>query len=226
MPPSAAAGFPRRLRPPVLAGLWTCLFLVLAAAPAATAQEISAWDTLAKLRAALVEAGPTRADFEQTYVPAGFTSGETEAGRMLLSLPECMRWDYSQPYEKSFLLCGDTAHYWNPQDGAGRRYEVDREKEPGLDLLMLSVDTLRQRYRAKAVRADGAVRVTLEPVDAAGSLAEASLLVDPAAGRLRGLSYRDREGNRTTFEIGEPRPLDPAGVFQPPRGVRWQSGGD
>lgn len=196
------------------------------APPSAAAAEVSPWQTLDRLRDALVEQGPARAGFRQTYVPAGFSTGETERGTLYLALPECMRWDYSEPYEKTFLLCGDEAHYWNPEDRSGRRYEVDREKEPGLDLLMLSLDTLRQRYRARAEAAgEGLVRVTLEPISSAGSLAEATLLVDPKAGRLAGLSYRDREGNRTKFELEEPAVL--AGrnkVFQPPADFRWETG--
>ena len=142
---------------------------------------------------------------------------------MALSLPDCLRWDYTEPYPKSFLLCGDTAHYWNGEDHTGRRYEVDREKEPGLDLLMLSLDTLRRRYRAsQEAVGDASVRVTLEPVDDAGTLAEASLLVSADGAQLSGVTYRDREGNLTRFALAAPRPFDPDGVFAPPADVRWQ----
>ena len=197
----------------------------LALAPpafAADGQDGAAWRTLDSLRQALTAAGPTRTDFTQTYVPAGFSSGETERGAMSLSLPECLRWDYTEPYSKTFLLCGDQAHYWNAEDESGRRYTVDREAEPGLDLLMLSVDTLRRRYRAsQEAVGDGSVRVTLEPVDDAGTLAEASLLVSTDEQRLSGVTYRDREGNLTRFALSAPRPLDADGVFEPPAGVRW-----
>ena len=201
-------------------GVLLCALLALAALPAA-AQDTSPWQTLDALRSALIAAGPTRADFTQTYIPAGFSSGETERGTMALALPECLRWDYEEPYAKSYLLCGERAHYWNADDAAGRRYAVDREEEPGLDLLMLSLDTLRGRYTATQEAAgDGTLRVTLVPVDGAGTLAEASLLVADGR-RLSGVTYRDREGNLTRFAIGDARPLEADGVFEPPAGIRW-----
>jgi hypothetical protein len=141
---------------------------------------------------------------------------------MALALPECLRWDYREPYAKTFLLCGEQAHYWNAEDEAGRRYRVDREEEPGLDLLMLSLDTLRGRYEATQESAGGGtVRVTLVPVDAAGIIAEASLLVEDGR-RLAGVTYRDREGNLTRFAIGPARPLESRAIFEPPSGIRWQ----
>lgn len=215
----------------------TCLLVALAT-PALSADEpgpaaakatpeadgTSPWQTLADLRTNLIEAGPTRAEFTQTYVPAGFSGGERESGAMSFDLPDCMRWDYTEPYAKTFLLCGDRAHYWNEEDRSGRRYDVDRQEEPGLDLLMLSVDTLRERYDATAEpQGDGRVRVTLEPLTDVGSLAEATLTVAAGGDRLSQLSYRDREGNLTRFSLAEPTPLaDPDDVFLAPGDVRWQ----
>src|SRR5688572_24784344 len=84
------------------------------------------WEVLEGARRSLVEAGPTGASFNQTYVPAGFTSGERESGQLAFALPDCLRWDYLDPFPKSFLLCGGVAHQWNPEDGTGQRFEVDR----------------------------------------------------------------------------------------------------
>jgi len=196
-----------------------------AASNAQPAADASPWQTLTDLRTALMEAGPTRAEFTQTYVPAGFAGGERERGAMSFDLPECMRWDYTEPYAKSFLLCGDRAHYWNGEDRSGRRYDVDRDEEPGLDLLMLSVETLRDRYRAhREAVDDGRVRVTLEPLTDVGSLAVATLTLAESGERLSQLTYRDREGNLTRFSLAEPTPLaDPEGVFLAPGDVRWQN---
>lgn len=193
-----------------------------ATAPAASAAS-DPWATLDAVRDSLVAAGPTQASFSQTYVPAGFSSGETERGTMALSLPDCLRWDYRQPYAKTFLLCGEVAHYWNAEDRAGRRYTVDREEEPGLDLLLLGVEQLKTRYRATQKRAaNGRVEVELVPRRRIEAVAAASLLVDPAADRLVGISYRDREGNATRFTISDYRRLTGDTTFDPPRGVRFQ----
>jgi len=218
----------RRCPLSVLAALCLVVPLLAAAAPAARTAATSgaeAWKTLDSVRDSLRAAGPTRAEFVQTYVPAGFSTGDSERGEMSLALPDCLRWDYRQPYEKSFLLCGDLAHYWSSEDRTGRRYKVDRANEPGLDLLLLGVEQLRNRYRATQRRGErGQVEVHLEPREDVEALASATLVVDPAARRLVGLSYRDREGNQTRFEISAYRALARDGVFDPPRHVRWEQG--
>jgi len=193
-----------------------------------------AWRTLAEVRDSLVEAGPTRASFTQTYIPAGFSTGDQESGTLSIHLPDCLRWDYAEPYPKSFLLCGETAHLWNPEDGTGRRYSVDREREPGLDLVLLGIEELRHRYRVES-EDDGEGRRTVrlapseEPVrtgagpTGAGEVVirEATLVVDPESDRLVTLSYRDDEGNVTRFEIGDYRAIDTPGVFSPPVDIEW-----
>ena len=121
--------------------------MMFAAFSMAAAAQSDPWAVLSGVRESLVEAGPTEAGFTQTYIPAGFSSGEKETGRMFLALPDCMRWDYKDPYPKSFLLCGGVAHSWNTEDKSGRRYRIDRRNEPGLDLLLLGLDTLKTRYQ-------------------------------------------------------------------------------
>ena len=111
--------------------------LAFAFAPLAAGQPPAAgaspWEVLAALRAALVKAGPITARFEQTYVPAGFSSGDVEKGHFSLWLPDCLRWSYTQPQVKSFLLCKREAWAWNEEEEGGRHYQVEPEKELGLD---------------------------------------------------------------------------------------------
>ena len=181
------------------------------------------WTLLSGVRQSLVEAGPTEAGFIQTYIPAGFSSGEKETGRMFLALPDCMRWDYKDPYPKSFLLCGGVAHSWNPEDKTGRRYRIDRRNEPGLDLLLLGLDDLKTRYTATVRSVEsGRIEVNLTPKEKLAELADAALTVDPAKQRLVAISYHDREGNLTRFEIKDYRDLPRRGQFSPPQGIRWE----
>lgn len=197
----------------------------LLAIPAA-AQGYDPWAVLESVRQSLVEAGPTGAGFVQTYVPAGFSSGEKESGRLALALPDCLRWDYEEPYPKSFLLCGGLVHTWTPEDRAGRRYRVDRKNEPGLDLLLLGVDELKSRYQATAKTADGGrIEIALLPKEKKlAELADATLTVDPASQRVVAVSYHDREGNLTRFEITGYQDLSRQGSFSPPSNVRWVEG--
>ncbi|HEX6863317.1 MAG TPA: outer membrane lipoprotein carrier protein LolA [Thermoanaerobaculia bacterium] len=202
------------------------VFSALAACAAgafpAAAQE-DPWAVLSSVRQSLVEAGPTGARFVQTYIPAGFSSGEKESGQLALQLPDCLRWDYTEPYPKGFLLCGGVVHAWNPEDQSGRRYRVDRKNEPGLDLLLLGVDDLKNRYQAAAKAGEaGKVEVQLTPKGKIAELADAALTVDTATRRLVAVSYHDKEGNLTRFEINGYESLPRQGRFSPPTGIRWE----
>ena len=207
----------------------TSLFLALALAAlpvvAQTTQEADPWTTLKNVRQSLVDAGPTGANFVQTFTAAGFSSGDQESGRLALSLPDCMRWDYTNPFPKSFLLCGGTVHAWNEGDPSGHRYRVDRKNEPGLDLLLLGVDELKSRYQATAKTVEGKVEIALIPKrkDVA-ALTDATLTVDPQSKRVVAVAYHDREGNLTRFEITGYQDLSRQGSFSPPANVRWVEG--
>jgi outer membrane lipoprotein-sorting protein len=211
------------MRKPICLTILTILGVSAWMASAAVAQESDPWSVLEGVRASLVEAGPTGAKFTQTYIPAGFSSGEKEAGRLALALPDCLRWDYDEPYPKSFLLCGGVAHSWNPQDKSGRRYRVDRKNEPGLDLLLLGVNDLKGRYLATSGVVDGGrIEIALSPKGKVAELADATLTVDPTSKRIVQISYHDREGNLTRFEIGGYEGLPRQGQFSPPGGIKWE----
>ena len=107
------------------------------------------WIALKTLRSNL-EAQPLLAEFVQEYLPAGFTSGDRESGVIYLDLPGCVRWDYLEPYAKSFLLCGAEIYTWNPGEGAGRRFEFTDNEEPGNDLQRLRHEELEQLYGARS----------------------------------------------------------------------------
>jgi outer membrane lipoprotein-sorting protein len=205
-------------------------FLLLAALAllplGAAAQDADPWMTLKNVRQSLVDAGPTGANFVQTFTAAGFSSGDQESGRLALSLPDCMRWDYTTPFPKSFLLCGGTVHAWNEGDQTGHRYRVDRKKEPGLDLLLLGVDELKSRYQATAKAAeDSKVEIALIPKKKdIAELTDATLTVDPASRRVVAVAYHDREGNLTRFEITGYQDLARQGSFSPPGNLRWVDG--
>lgn len=207
--------------------LFLCL-LVLGAFPvtAQPPQDTDPWAVLKTVRQSLVEAGPTGANFVQTFTAAGFSSGDQESGRLALQLPDCMRWDYTNPFPKSFLLCGGTVHAWNEGDQTGRRYRVDRKNEPGLDLLLLGVDELKSRYQATAKTTDnGRIEIALLPKEKKlAELTDATLAVDPASKRVVAVSYHDREGNLTRFEITGYQDLARQGSFSPPSNVRWVEG--
>lgn len=211
-----------------------CALLALSPAPASAAEDGGdAWRLLERVRQSLTDAGPQEARFEQTFIPAGFSSGEAESGRLALALPSCLRFDYQEPYPKSFLLCGSQVHAWNQEDRRGQRSVIDRSSEPGLDLLLLPTDELGSRYQARTRRIGGAggarmaIDLTPKPGAPTGAtdVTEATLVVDPESLRLVEVTYRDGEGNRTRFVLGGYRDINPTeALFEPPSGIRWEDG--
>lgn len=218
--------------------LSNCLLMVLLlgarSAAATTPNNPDPWSLLGQAREAMHKSGPQLWSFTQTYLPTGFDRGEEESGRVALDLPRCVRWDYDDPYPKSFLLCGETLRTWNPGEPAGHIYDLD-QAQPGLDLLLLAVGDLAQRYTATAEPAGGGMRVKLVPkkapaADSGGAgggdhvLRDAAILIDKGS-RLREMTYRDAEGNRTTFRFTDRRPLADTALFAPPAGLKWQREG-
>jgi outer membrane lipoprotein-sorting protein len=194
--------------------------VLCAAAPVHAA---SPWDVLEAMRADLEKAGPTTAQFVQSYLPAGFSSAERESGRLSLDVPDCLRWDYEEPEVKAFLICRGQVHSWSGDDPVGYRYRVDPEREPGLDLLLLSVDELRLRYRAEnRERRRGVVELRLAPVQESAQLKSAVLVIDTVTQRILQLEYQDAEGNETSFDILGYQPLDNDSAFNPPSYIEWR----
>ncbi len=199
-----------------LVGLTWCLAPTVAAEPA----ESSPWTLLENLRNSLQEAGPTTASFVQTYVPAGFDSGDRESGHLSLWLPDCLRWNYADG--KNFLVCQGEVYAWNEEESGGRRHKIDPREEPGLDLLLVQVENLRERYSAGAEKhRDGGHTIDLAtPASEAGSY-HAKLEIDRSGKRVTAFEYRDTEGNLTRFEMKDYQNLNHTALFQPPSGVEW-----
>jgi len=188
---------------------------------AATEDSLDPWQLLETLRGNL-SATPQRAGFVQEYLPAGFSTGDRESGDLYLAIPECARWDYLEPYPKSFLLCETEIHAWNPGDRAGRRYTFSGSDEPGIDLLRLRLEELQQRYTAQLEDSQQqSIVVVLSPREESFPIAEARLTMDMQARHLLGLAYSDGEGNASRFEISGYQPLDDRAVFEPPAGLEW-----
>lgn len=206
------------------------LALVMIAGPAGTGADAGfaaerpladAWAAVEELRARLIEQSPVTADFSQTFTPAGFSTGDTETGLLALELPRCARWDYAEPFPKSFLLCDEIAYAWNPGETSGRRYRISADEREGLDLLRLDVEELRKRYAATGFEEEASYDVRLEPRAGETELAEATLSMTTDRSRLVSIAFSDRDGNHTLFEIGDLRPLDSRAALSPPADVAW-----
>ncbi len=197
--------------------------LTLLLARAAGADPAGPWEWISAARERLLEDSPAVVAFEQEYLPAGFSSGDRERGRLALGLPDCLRWDYDEPYPKSFLLCGAVGWSWNPGESSGRRFALGAEEERGLELLRLRAEELSQSYAARVTASGGGrVEIELDPLSAQTAMASASLVLDAESRRPLELAYRDREGSLTRFELRDFRPAESAAeLFLPPSDIEW-----
>ena len=181
----------------------------------------SAWDLLEDVRESLA-ASLWSAVFVQEFRPAGFSSGDRENGLVYLGLPDCIRWDYEGPLQKNFLLCDNQVYLWNVGETTGRRHSMNPDEQPGLDLLSLRTDQLRDRYEAgiETPSADS-IEIILTPLLETTELASAGVAIDRASNRPTKIEYLDRQGNLTTFNLSEYRELDTSEPFQPPPDLQW-----
>ena len=209
------------LRRPRLAPVVAVAATLAVMAPSA-ARAASPWDLLEQLRDSLQRGGPVTGKFDQTYIPAGFEDGDRESGDLSIWLPDCLRWNYREPQAKSFLLCGDEVYFWNQDETGGRHYRIEPEQEPGLDLLLVEVERLKERYVAGNRKlADGTYEITLAlPPDAERPFS-ASIRLEPVSMRVVGMEYTDEEGNLTRFEISDYQTLRHTALFTPPQGIEW-----
>jgi hypothetical protein len=197
------------------------VFLATAAGGAAEAPSSEAWKRLDELRQAMIRAGVLSATFRQTFTPVGFSAGDSESGQVWLGLPDCLRWDYREPDPKGFLLCGAELHSWVPGDPVGHRAHVDPANEAGLDLLLLPVSALAERYSAN-LESDGAIRLVGKPrvggsrEAASPGLLEARLTTDRGGQRLSAIDTVDGEGSRTRFDFGSWSVETDRARFHPP----------
>lgn len=200
-----------------------CIILLCAAdrVVAEGSEPADAWNWLQSVRDGL-STTPSSAAFIQTFRPAGFDSGDRESGSLYISLPACVRWDYKVPLAKSFLLCGDTVYMWNVGESTGRKHEIRVAEQPGLDLMTLQVDLLRNRYDA-VVTTSGPERVelTLSPKALDTELASATMVIEPVTERPITIEYLDRQGNLTRFELTDYLPVGESNRFEPPPDIEW-----
>lgn len=210
-------------RPFLASGFSLALACGALAAAGPEAPAIDPWRALSELRLHLAASGALVANFRQTYVPAGFATGDEEGGRVALALPDCLRWDYTEPYPKSYLLCGSRLHTWVAGEPQGERLHVDAREEAGLDLLLLPVEQLQVRYTAVARAASGGIiEVELVPTGPTSRIARAEISFDLPSQRPTALSYRDRDGNLSAFRFESFELLDDDTLFTPPTTLIWK----
>jgi outer membrane lipoprotein carrier protein len=164
-----------------------------------------------------------KAGFTETYVGLGMRRQET--GTLLLSKPGRMRWDYSSPAGKLFLLDGKYAWFYTQGDPQIQRLEAKKLDDLRSPLRFLLGHTeIEKELTHLTVRpaANGEFTLTGQPKDQEKRIPRLSLTVT-RDGAITAIEIEEIDGAITSFIFTAevPNAPVPAGAFRfaPPKGV-------
>jgi outer membrane lipoprotein carrier protein len=164
-----------------------------------------------------------RVHFAETY--RGLGAERTESGDLLLRKPGRMRWTYSDPAGKVFVVDGGWAWFYSPGDAQVQRIpakELNDLRSP-LRFLLGHTRIEKELGDLTAAPAEGGL-FTLRgvPSGAKQRIQFLSLAVD-AAGTIHSMTIEEVGGARTRFTFTDERPNAPAPAadfrFEPPAGL-------
>ena len=164
-----------------------------------------------------------KAAFSESY--AGMGVNRTESGELLLQKPGKMRWDYSSPPGKIFLLDGKYALFYTPGDAQVQRIpakELDDLRSPLRFLLGHTNLEKEMSGLTLASGPNGEYVLTGIPKGQENRVSKLSLTVT-AAGVIVGIEVDEMDGATTNFSFTGEEPnaaVSPrAFQFTPPAGV-------
>ena len=166
--------------------------------------------------------------FIQTY--EGMGMNRRESGVLLLKKPGRMRWTYTQPDGKLFILDGHNGYFYSPGDTEVQRVpikQLDDMRSP-LRLLLGHTQLMKELTNvAISPAADGNYTLTGIPRGLEKRVASFSVTAS-ADGVIRTLRVEEKDGVTNTFTFSGEAPNVPAPetsfVFNPPAGVHVVNG--
>jgi outer membrane lipoprotein carrier protein len=164
-----------------------------------------------------------KADFNETY--QGLGAQRSESGTLLLLKPGRMRWEYSAPAGKLFVLDGKYAWFYtrgDPQVQRIRAKELDDLRSP-LRFLLGHTELAKEMNNLTVTAApNGRFTLTGQPKGQEARVARLALTVT-ADGAITAIEIEETDGALThfTFAGEQPNAVIPAQVFRftPPPGV-------
>jgi len=212
----------------------TVLSLVLSLAvfvffvSAAGAQTLSA-DAMAKLIDKHYDSlHSLEVNFTQEY--EGMGMNRRESGILLLKKPGQMRWTYSKPAGKLFILDRHDGYFYSPGDTTAQRVPVKELDDLRSPLgLLLGHTKLEKELTGLAIAPDAGGMYTLTGIPKGlEKRVSAFNITATADGVIKQMQIDETDGVRNTFVFSDERPNvaapDSAFVFTPPAGVRVVDG--
>ncbi len=165
-----------------------------------------------------------RAQFAESYEGLGVK--RAESGMLLLSKPGRMRWDYSQPAGKLFLLDGKYAWFYRRGDAQVQRIDAARLDDLRSPLRFLLGHTQLEKeltnLTVSSAAPDGEFMLTGQPTGQEKRVPKIALTVT-ADGAITAIEMDEADGAVTRFHFSaqEPNAAVPESAFHfaPPAGV-------
>jgi len=182
------------------------LFALCLSAPRAAQPEAPA--VVAKLQAWIDGTRDLACRFEQALVSGAFGADVLESGRLWLSRPGRIRWDYLDPEKKTALLLGDRTLLYLPDDRQLVQGKLDPD-QAALPELLAGRRRIVEVFDAKVVapaKGDGSlVRLRLVPRSRPEGGTDVTLLLRPPEYAIEGAEVLDGMGNRTSYRFASVR---------------------
>ncbi len=165
-----------------------------------------------------------KAQFTENY--QGLGMNRTESGTLLLLKPGRMRWDYSSPAGKVFLLDGKYAWSYTRGDAQAERIPAKQlsDLRSPLRYLLGHADLSRELRDLTLSRAQGGLfALAGVPKGMEDRVSRLELTVT-VAGVIEGIAIDERDGAATRFTFADQEPDAPISAsvfhFTPPAGVQ------
>ena len=162
-------------------------------------------------------------NFTQTY--EGMGMNRHEAGVLLLKKPGRMRWTYSNPAGKLFVLDGHNGYFYSPGDTTAQRVPVKALDDLRSPLrLLLGHTNLAKELTGLAIAPAGDGTFTLKGIPKGLEKRVFGFSVTATAnGEIKSMEIDETDGVRNSFVFSDEKPNAPAPdsefVFQPPAGI-------
>lgn len=163
-----------------------------------------------------------RVDFAESYTGMGMQ--RKESGTLLLEKPGRMKWSYTDPAGKLFVIDGKDGYAYTPGDAQAERYPAKQLSDFRSPLRYLLGHTqIEKELTGLIMTPEGAgYRLSGVPKGMAQQVARVDLTVT-ADGSIQAIAWQQTDGSTTAFRLtGEQaNPPVPAGAFSfhPPPGV-------
>lgn len=194
----------------------------------ATAQALTAKTLAARVDHHYNALHSLQVNFTQEY--EGMGMNRREAGVLLLKKPGRMRWTYSQPAGKLFVLDGHNGYFYSPGDTTAQRVPVKELDDLRSPLrLLLGHTKLEKELHGLTMAPAGNGLYTLAGVPRGLEKRVSSFSITVTAqGLIRSMQIDETDGVRNTFLFSNEEPNAPAPdsafVYTPAAGVQVVDG--